>query len=209
MTVSRSKALRLALWALLCAVMATPFGQGAHATDLPFKIGGPFSLTDHHGRPVTEASFPGQHLLVYFGYTYCPDICPTDLARLAAALDLLQPEALSNVQPLFVTVDPERDTAEVMAGYVSAFHPAILGLTGTEAQVAAAAKAFRVHRMKVPMPDAGPEEYLINHTPNAYLIDPQGNFQTLFPHDSKIEFISKILTRYLSHRNQPIQSSFD
>lgn len=182
--------------AILCGFVF--LGGAARSSDLPFQFGGPFQLTDHHGQTVTEKSFPDRHLLVYFGYTYCPDICPTDLARLAEALDALSQSALMRVQPLFITVDPARDTPEVMADYVSAFHPTLIGLTGSETAIAAAAKAYRVHRMKVPLPEAGPDEYLVNHTPNAYLIGPDGGFKTLFPHNSDPKFITSVLRKYLN-----------
>ena len=101
-----------------------------------------FSLTDHQGNRVTEASFPGRWQLVFFGFTHCPDVCPTTLAYMADALDRMGPEA-DRVAPLFITIDPVRDTPDVMAEYVGAFHPALIGLTGSEKDVAAAAEAFR------------------------------------------------------------------
>lgn len=170
----------------------------ASEVPLPFVIGGPFELVDHSGRTVTDRDFGTKFLLVYFGYTYCPDICPTDLAALAAALDRLDSAELDRLQPLFITVDPGRDTPRVLADYVSAFHPAIVGLTGSEDQIAAAAQSYRVHRMRMSIPDMEPDEYLMNHTPNAYLIGPSGQFVTLFPHDSSPAFITKVLRKYLA-----------
>src|SRR5918996_3071934 len=105
------------------------------ATTAEVQIGGPFALVDHTGHTVTDADYRGKLMLVFFGFTHCPDVCPTTLQEIASALDVLGDEA-GRVQPLFITVDPERDTPEVMAGYVDLFHPGIVGLTGTPEQVA-------------------------------------------------------------------------
>ena len=106
-------------------------------------IGGPFTLTDQHGKQVTEQQFAGRFMLIYFGYTFCPDVCPTALTVMSAALDRLPKEQAEQVVPIFITVDPSRDTPEVMAEYVQAFHPKLVGLTGSEAEVAAAAGVSR------------------------------------------------------------------
>jgi protein SCO1/2 len=140
-------------------------------------IGGPFELVDQNGRTVTEKSWPGKYLLVYFGYTFCPDVCPTELSTMAAALDELGGDA-DKVQPLFITVDPERDTVPVMADYVPSFHPRLQGLTGSDAQVRGAAKAYRVYFAKGK--DEGDGAYLMDHSSFIYLIDPEGNYVTHF-----------------------------
>ena len=137
-----------------------------------------FALTDHTGRPVTEADFAGRWQLVFFGYTTCPDVCPMTLAYMASVLDLLGDRA-DRVAPLFITVDPVRDTVPVMAEYVAAFHPRLVGLTGTEAQIAEAAQNFRVFYEK--MPDAAaPDGYLMAHSGHIYLMNPEGRFEAVF-----------------------------
>ncbi|KZD03056.1 SCO family protein [Oceanibaculum pacificum] len=137
-----------------------------------------FSLTDHTGRAVTEADFAGRWQLVFFGFTHCPDICPTTLAYMASVLDLLGPQA-DRVAPLFITVDPVRDTVPVMAEYVSAFHPRLVGLTGTEAQVAEAAQAFRTWYERVEE-ETAPDGYMMAHAGHIYLMDPDGRFEAVF-----------------------------
>ncbi|MDG2284311.1 MAG: SCO family protein, partial [Alphaproteobacteria bacterium] len=137
-----------------------------------------------------------RHMLVYFGYTYCPDICPTDLTNMAAALDAIGPLA-EKLQPIFITVDPGRDTVEVMRDYTRALHPALLGLTGTEAQVAVAAKAYQVHRWVFRLEGAETDDYLVDHSSLAYLIGPRGSFVTMFPHGTTPERMAEVLDKYL------------
>ena len=137
-------------------------------------IGGPFTLTDQTGRTVTDKTYAGKFELVYFGYTYCPDACPTDLQVMTTALNMLGDSA-KQVQPIFITIDPERDTAAVMADYVSHFHPSFIGLTGTPEQTAAAAEAYRVYYKKAPSAvDGG--AYLMDHSSYTYLMGPDGGF---------------------------------
>lgn len=137
-----------------------------------------FSLTDHTGRAVTEADFTGRWQLVFFGYTHCPDICPTTLAYMASVMDLLGDRA-DRVAPLFVTVDPARDTVPVMAEFVAAFHPRLVGLTGTEAQVAEVAGNFKVYYERT-VDDAAPDGYLMAHAGHLYLMRPDGKFEAVF-----------------------------
>jgi protein SCO1/2 len=129
-------------------------------------IGGPFELIDQHGKPVSDKTFRGQYMLIYFGYGFCPDVCPTELSNMASALDVLGTKA-KNVQPIFITVDPERDTPEFLADYVANFHPRLIGLTGTPEQVKAAAKAYKVYYAKATKP--GETDYLMDHTSFVYL----------------------------------------
>lgn len=137
-----------------------------------------YTLTDHTGRAVTAADFAGRWQMVFFGFTYCPDICPTTLAYMARVMELLGPEA-EQVVPIFVTVDPARDTAPVMAEFVAAFHPRLVGLTGTEAQVAEAARNFRVYYER--MEDAAaPDGYLMAHSGYIYVMRPDGRFDSVF-----------------------------
>jgi protein SCO1/2 len=140
-------------------------------------LGGPFRLTDHTGRAVTEADFAGRFMLVYFGFTYCPDVCPTELGIVAAAMDALGEQA-SRVTPVLITIDPERDTPAALADYVSRFHPAMVGLTGSPEQVAAAARAYRVFYAKVQRPDM--TEYTMDHSSFIYLVGPDGRVRALF-----------------------------
>lgn len=165
-------------------------GQGRAA------IGGPFSLTDHKGQPVTQDILKGKLSLVYFGYSFCPDICPTDLQLIAQALDQLSPEELADTQALFVSVDPERDTVAQMADYVALFHPSIRGLTGTPDQIAGAAKSYRAYYKKVSAEEAGTSDYLMDHSAFIYLMNRDGDFVRVFGHgvnpDEMVEWIRKV-----------------
>lgn len=137
-----------------------------------------YTLTDHTGRTVTPDAYAGRWQLVFFGFTYCPDICPTTLAYMASVMDLLGPEA-DRVAPIFVTVDPARDTVEVMAQYVAAFHPRLIGLTGSDAQTAEAAENFRVWYERAE-DAAAPEGYRMAHSGYIYLMRPDGRFEAVF-----------------------------
>lgn len=137
-------------------------------------VGGPFTLTDHNGREVTEKTFLGKYMLVFFGFTFCPDVCPTELQVISAALDQMGPEA-DAIQPVFITVDPERDTPEVLKAYVSNFGPRLMGLTGTPEQVATAARAFRVYYAKVKNSGSA-ADYMMDHSTIIYLMGPDGRF---------------------------------
>lgn len=142
-------------------------------------IGGAFTLTDQTGRTRTDADFRGQLMLVYFGFTYCPDICPTDLQAISLAMDQLGADA-AKVQPLFITLDPERDTAQHLAQYVPLFHPRLLGLTGSMSDVAKAADAYRVYYRRVKTGDK-PDDYTVDHTAFIYLVDRDGRYLGFFP----------------------------
>ena len=143
-------------------------------------IGGSFTLTDQDGRTVTDADYRGKYLLVYFGYTYCPDVCPTELGAMARAVDLLGVQG-EKVQPLLISVDPERDTVAHLKEYVPLFHPRLVGLTGTPEQVKAVAKAYRVYYAKAPLKDGRPDEYLMDHSSFIYLMGPDGRFLGVYP----------------------------
>jgi protein SCO1/2 len=157
-------------------------------------LGGPFQLTDHTGRAVTEADFAGRFMLVYFGFTYCPDVCPTELGTIAAALDALE-EAGERVTPVLVTVDPERDTPAALADYVSRFHPRMVGLTGTPEQVAAVARAYRVFYAKVQRPEMS--QYLMDHSSFIYLVGPDGRVRSLFRPETSPEAIAQAVRSQL------------
>lgn len=141
-------------------------------------IGGPFALTDQSGRAVTDQTYAGRLMLVYFGYTYCPDVCPTDLQKISATLEMLGDDA-ARVAPVFITVDPERDTVDQMARHLTLFDSRINGLTGTPEQIAAAAKAYRVYYQAV-RDDASASDYLVDHSAFIYLMDREGRYLTHF-----------------------------
>ncbi len=142
------------------------------------EIGGAFTLTDQNGERVSDADFRGKYMLIYFGYTYCPDVCPTELQVMSAALDEIGPAA-QKVQPLFITVDPERDTAAQLSDYMGNFHEAFLGLTGTPEEIAKAAKAYRVYYEKVE-DSSSTVGYLMDHSSFVYLMGPDGKFIKVF-----------------------------
>ncbi len=145
-------------------------------------VGGPFELVDDSGAAVTDRSFGDRHLLIFFGYSFCPDVCPTELSRMASALDRLDASDVEQLQPLFITIDPERDTPEAMAEYVQAFHPDIVGLTGSDEQIAEVARAYRVFYAKVDTGD--PDYYLMDHSSFTYLMAPDGSNVAVFPYDT-------------------------
>jgi len=168
--------------------------ERARAPQGPPQIGGPFALTDGDGRPVTEASYAGNWRLIYFGYTHCPDICPTDLAEIADVFKALGPKV--DIHALFVTVDPERDTPAVLKDYVSAFDdPRIIGLTGDRAQIEAAIRSYRVYARRAPGVNGG--DYTMDHTAIVYLIDKTGRFVNAFNLEQKPQAAADELRPYL------------
>ena len=140
-------------------------------------VGGPFQLVDQDGNAVTEQTYKGKLMLIYFGFTYCPDACPTALGVMGAALDKLD-VAAERVVPILITVDPERDTPQVLKDYVSNFHPRMVGLTGTPEQIAQVAKAYRVYYQKAAGATGG--DYLMDHTLLIYLMDGEGKYLANF-----------------------------
>jgi len=159
------------------------------------NVGGPFSLVDAEGREVTERDFLGTPFIVYFGFTFCPDACPTQLQILAAALDQLGEKGRA-VKVLFVTIDPDRDTPSVVGRYARAFGPQILGLTGSPEQVAQAARAYGVFFQKVPLAD-NPGEYTMDHTTAVYLMNAKGKLQSIFVPNQPPEDIAATIARLL------------
>lgn len=143
-------------------------------------IGGPFTLTNQKGERVTDDTFRGKYMLVSFGYTSCPDVCPAELQLMANAMDLLGAKA-EKVTPIFVTIDPERDTVAQMAGYVENFHPRMVGLTGTPEEIKEAAGAYRVYYARAEGASTA-SGYLMDHSTFLYLMDPQGQYVTHFPY---------------------------
>ncbi len=137
-------------------------------------IGGPFTLVSTNGENVTDQSFRGKWLLIFFGYTFCPDLCPTALTNVSAALENFGADA-SRLQPLFITVDPQRDTRDVIASYLKSFDARILGLTGTQAQIDSVIKEYRVY-VALDKTETSGDSYLVSHSAYIYLMDPQGKF---------------------------------
>jgi protein SCO1 len=162
------------------------------------KIGGPIRLTDGNGQPFTERNLAGKWRVMYFGYTFCPDVCPTDVAAIGAGLKKVEaadPATGAKVVPVFVTVDPERDTPAVVRQFVAAFHPRMVGLTGTPQQVAAAAKAYAVwYQRGETSPGGG---YLMDHGRQAYLMDPDGKPVALVPADKGADAVAETLEQWV------------
>ena len=156
----------------IAAILLMPAPPPYTATSKTGAIGGPFTLIASDGRTVTDQAFRGKWMLIYFGYTNCPDACPTALNDMGVALDRLGPEAAS-LQPVFITVDPKRDTPEVLAEYLKSFDPHIVAMSGSEEQVAAVVKEYHVY---VEVPSSGGKDYTVNHSSFFYLINPEGKF---------------------------------
>ena len=163
------------------------------------RIGGPFALEDQDGRAVTDRTFAGKYRLMYFGYTFCPDVCPQDMANVGAGLKLLERSdaALAEqIVPVFVTVDPERDTRAVLKQFVANFHPRMVGLTGSPEALAAAAKGYAVYAKKgETVPGQG---YLMDHTRQVYLMDRDGRPLALIPADQGPQAVADEIRRWAS-----------
>jgi len=159
-------------------------------------IGGPFHLTDEKGHEVTDADYRGRWMLVFFGYTDCPDDCPLTLQKMATALEKLGPLA-ERIAPLFVTVDPERDTPGRLASYLENFDTRIVGLTGNDEQIAAAAKAYRVYYSPAEHEKSGAD--IVGHSTFIYLMNPTGEFDALLPSDVDADKLAVILRAKLAH----------
>ncbi|MCC9621345.1 SCO family protein [Thalassospira sp. MA62] len=157
------------------------------------SIGGPFELVNQDGETVTQNDFAGDYMLIYFGYTFCPDVCPTELQTMGNALDLLPDDVAADVTPIFISVDPARDTVEALKAYVPHFHERMIGLTGTQDQTTAAAKAYRVYYSKS-IPEGEPEDtdaYLMDHSSFVYLMDRDGSFIRHFNYGTPPEDMAK------------------
>jgi protein SCO1/2 len=180
----------LALCLTLIVVVAQR-GNGP-AVSQASAVGGPFKLTDQEGRAVTDQDVKGKPFLVFFGYTHCPDVCPTTLFDMSEVFRKLGPDA-DRAAGLFITVDPERDTPEAMKSYLSSFDPHLRGLTGDEAAIESAAKAYRVYFRKVPSPDGN---YTMDHTGLVYLMDKRGHFVAPFNLKRRPEEAAADLRKY-------------
>ena len=198
---------RFLLIAGFCALLAVGAGAGfilfgdeksnssGQGTAL---IGGDFALTNHRGQRVTDRDFKGKYMLIYFGFTSCPDVCPTSLTLMSDALDILaesDPDLVKKITPIFITLDPERDQVAEMAAYVTHFFPGLVGLTGSPDDIRTAAKAYRVFYQKAPLDDS--DDYLIDHSSITFLMGPNGDYLQHFAHGTDgpkmAEKIRKIL----------------
>jgi protein SCO1/2 len=190
---------RLAIAGIVVAVLllggAFALLLTGHGGDGP-TVGGPFALVDGDGRPVTDQTFRGKFMLVYFGYTFCPDVCPTTLNEVADAMDKLGPQA-ARVQPLFITVDPRRDTPSVIKQYAASFGPRLIGLTGTPRAVEKAAREYRVYYAEH-RTGPGPNDYSVDHSSILYLMGPDGRFLTPIPADETATQIADTIRKAIS-----------
>ncbi len=182
-----------ALAVIVGGVVYEQFWLGGGDNAAP-AVGGPFALIDHNGVARRDSDFRGKLMLVYFGYTYCPDACPTTLQAITQTLDLLGDKA-AKVQPLFISVDPARDTPEQLKSYVANFHPSLLGLTGTQDALKQAEQEYHVYVAKVPQ--SGDNDYLIDHTSIVYLMGRDGRYLGQFPTGIPPKVMAATIERYL------------
>jgi len=159
-------------------------------------VGGSFTLTNQDGKRVTDQDFRGKYMLIFFGFTYCPDVCPGELQVMSAALDQLGADG-DKIQPIFITIDPARDTPEAMKIYVSNFHPRMVGLTGSDADIAGVAKAYRVYYAKAKGSENSPD-YLMDHSTILYLMGPDGKFVKHFTYDTDVKALTEGLRSAIS-----------
>jgi protein SCO1 len=176
---------------VLLAVAVIKGEPPVHAGESEVTIGGPFALSTPDGTTVTDRTYRGKWLLVYFGYTFCPSSCPTTLLTVATALKKLGPDA-AQVQPLFITVDPQRDTPKVMRQYIESFDPRIVGLSGTPQQIAAAAQEYGAYYVRHST-GPGPDDYVVDHSTYLYVMDPRGKFVRAFDPDTSDDRIADAL----------------
>ena len=185
----------LILLSVLIAALALTTLKPAQMGSGTALIGGPFTMMNDKGETVTEKTYAGKYKLLFFGFTNCGDVCPTELQVMAAAFTEMG--ALSdNITPIFVTVDPERDTTKVMAEYVKNFHPRLVGLTGTPEQIAAFAKIYHIYYQKVPDPK-NPADYEMDHSSILYLMGPDGKFIKHFPYTTDAKGLAEALKKVL------------
>jgi cytochrome oxidase Cu insertion factor (SCO1/SenC/PrrC family) len=159
------------------------------------SVGGPFTLTDQNGKQRSDSEFRGKLMIVYFGYTFCPDVCPTDLMAITQALDALGKDA-AGVQPIFITIDPERDN-RAMADYLRAFHPSFIGLTGSPEEIRKVANAYKVFYARVEDPRSG--EYSIDHSGVIYLMGRDGKYLGFMPPQTAPDRLLEVLRKYLAN----------
>ena len=192
-------------WLILALAMLLAFALGWMRFTAPpegnlsgSSLGGAFALIDQDGKPVSDKDFKGKYRLMYFGYTFCPDVCPTDVAVIAKGLkayEAAQPARAARVQPIFITVDPERDDPKALKAFVGAFHPRLIGLTGTPAAIAAARKEYGIYAKKVATSDPG--NYLVDHFAVFYLFGPDGAPIAFLPHGAEAPEVTAMLETYV------------
>ena len=180
---------------ILCTAVVLLLSGGGQGPSMPqvAAIGGPFNLTDQNGRTVTDQDFKGRPFLVFFGFTNCPDICPTTMFEISEIMKKLGPDA-DRMRALFVTVDPERDTPSALKDYLSSFDPRIVAVTGDEAAIAAIAKAYRAYFKRIPLAEGG---YTMDHTAIIYLMGKDGRFVTPFSLKRTNDAAAAELRKYL------------
>ena len=181
---------------LVAGVAIWRITQSTPAASSAVNIGGPFTLTDQAGLTVTDKTYDGSWRLIYFGYTFCPDACPTELGVMAQAIETMGP-AGQKVQPIFITIDPDRDTVQQLKGYVPLFDKRLVGLTGTPQQIAAVAKEYKVYYAKADQPGVDAKSYGMNHSSFVYLMDPKGKFITVFSSDTDSDKMAAEIRRYM------------
>jgi protein SCO1/2 len=188
--------LAIALFAAGFAIASLlAFNRGGPQAEGKALIGGPFSLVDTDGKRTTDQDFRGKLMLVFFGYTHCPDICPTELQTIAEVMEKLGPDA-GKVAPIFISVDPERDTPEVLSAYVKSFNQSITGLTGTANEVTSAANAYRVYYRKAAAA-AGGDDYSVDHSAFIYLMDREGKYLTHFTFNTQPAAMIDVIKKHI------------
>ncbi|MEJ6595641.1 SCO family protein [Parasphingorhabdus sp.] len=187
---------------LLTLMAACNAGSDGGAAEEPSlagaNIGGTFTLTNQDGGKTSEQQFKGQYRIIYFGYSYCPDVCPVDLANIMLGLkqaEKANPALIQKIQPIFISVDPGRDTPAVLKQYVSAFHPRLIGLTGSAEEIAAVAEKYLI--IYDIRKDEGSSEYLVDHSRQAYLFGPEGEPLALLPYDGTAQDVADEITRWV------------
>ena len=163
------------------------------------QVGGPFDLVTHGGRDVTQAYFNDKPKLIYFGFTFCPSICPTELQKMAAALEELDEEQAKQIYPLFITVDPDRDTPKVMKDYVTMFHDRLTGLTGTQSQIETVMDQYKVYASRVET--EGATDYTMDHSSYIYLMSADNNLVKIFDRGDSAEKVAEGIRTYLDKRD--------
>lgn len=181
---------------VIALLLAGSLALMAAASARAVEIGGPFELVDQNGVTRTNADFEGSYLLVYFGYTYCPDLCPTTLIEMAEAVEVLaelDPAKAARVVPVFITVDPQRDTPDLLKGYADGFHPRLVALTGSQRAVDKVGRKYGVFHARAP--GRGPDDYLVDHTSFVYLMGPDGKYLEHFEKDASVDDLVAALRR--------------
>ena len=196
------KKIRLILWALV-AIATIIFAVGSinksSSNNTPAvaikNFGGDFELTNHLSNKVTQSDFDNQYRLIYFGFTYCPAICPTELQRISSVLKQLG-DAGKTIQPIFITVDPQRDTIDVMKEYVSLFHPRLIGLTGTPEQIDTVKKAYKIYAKQVQ--EEGMNDYTMDHSSFIYFINSNNDLVRIFKTDDSVDHMISVINKHMT-----------